>query len=104
MEALGLDSLVKDMDWSRYVGWTWFFDSMFVPQVRAVIHLRVSRDLVIDLIQASGRSSTKKQYSSAWQLGLEYCDKHGISGFFFSVILCWIVSLVYMTVYINTGQ
>ena len=24
MEALGLDSLAKDMDWSRYVGWTWF--------------------------------------------------------------------------------
>ena len=34
-----------------------------------------------DLIQASWRNSTEKQYSSAWQQWLEYCDRHGISGY-----------------------
>ena len=82
--------------WSRYVGWTCFFGSMFVPQVGAALHLRVSRDLVIDLIQASGSSSTEKQYSSAWQQGgLDYCDELGISGFFPSLntVLDYISSL-----------
>ena len=78
MEAMGLDSSAKDVDWSRYVGWTWFFGSMFVPQVGAAIHLRISKDLVINLIQASERSSTEKQYSSAWQqdtvTSMEYRD------------------------------
>ena len=71
--------------WSRYVGWTWFFGSMFVPQVGAAIHLRVSRNLVINLTQASGKSSTEKQYSSAWQQGLKYYDKHGILGYSLSL-------------------
>ena len=40
-ESLGLHSLAKDMDWSRYdwLNLIFGFGSMFVPQVGAVIHL-----------------------------------------------------------------